>query len=119
MAKTLIGERDKPITLQRVTDAVASSGFPTETTAVTIKLFAAKRDLTNSGWSRERFTGDQVSARMETEWDLPYRSDIDPEKVDVAKTFRLVYQGRTHDIVIASLKERKGGILLTTTVRTG
>ncbi len=113
------GTRDKLVTLQRIAAAVATSGMPVEGTGTTFQLWAARNDLTNSGWSRERNAGDQVSARLETEWALPYRADLDPELVDVCAAFRLVYQGRTHDVVIASLIGRKAGILLTTTVRTG
>ncbi len=114
------GVRNKLVTMQQLGDAVAStSGFPTETVAASYDLWAARNDLTNSGWSRERNAGNQVSARLETEWVLPYRAEIDPELVDVCKVFRLVYQGRTHDIVIASLIGQKHAVLVTTTVRTG
>ena len=112
------GTRDKYITLQRITET-DDGGFPTDTTGTEYRMFASRNDLTNSGWSRERNAGAQVSARLETEWVIPYRSELDPETVDVCKAFRLVYGGRTHDIVIAAPIGRKADILLTTTVRTG
>lgn len=112
------GTRDKLVTLQRITEG-DDSGFPVDVPGTEYPMWAARNDLTNSGWSRERNAGAQVAARLETEWSLPYRAEIDPELVDVCQAFRLVYQGRTHDIVIASLIGRKNGILLTTTVRVG
>ncbi len=115
------GTRDTLITMQRIVEGgVAPSGFPIEETADEITVRAARNDLTNSGWSRERYTGDQVSARMETEWTLPYLAAYDPALVDVCALFRLVCDGRTHDIVIAStIEPRRSGVLLTTTVRVG
>jgi hypothetical protein len=108
------GTRDKQVTLQKIA-AGSDGGFPTDTPGVEYRFFASKKDLSG----QERTTGAQVSARMETEWIVPYRAEVDPELVDVCQLFRLVYLGRTHDIVIASLTSRKGDIKLTTTVRVG
>lgn len=46
----------------------------------------------------ERFTANQVSARAEVHWVMPYQQTMDPELVDVPKHRRLLYEGRTHDI---------------------
>jgi hypothetical protein len=109
------GTRDKYVTLQKIV-AGSDKGLPIETAGTAYQMFAARNDLTGS---RERMVGGQVAAGLETEWTLPYHPELDPETVDVAQAFRLVYGGRTHDIVFASLIGRKHGILITTTVRVG
>lgn len=114
------GTRDRLVTMQKLGDAQAAmSGLPKQVVVSTFTMWAARTDLDNSGWSRERSLGNQLSARMETEWSMAYRADLDPELVDVAKAFRLVYEGREHDIVIATQIGRRQGIKLTTTVRVG
>ena len=114
------GTREALVTLQQVAETPAPSGMPVKTpTGVEYSLWASRNDLTSSGWSRERVVSDQVSARLETEWRLPYRPEIDPSLVDVPSTFQMLYLGRAHDIVIASVIGRNDGVLLTTTVRVG
>lgn len=114
------GTRDRLVTLQKLGDSrTAVSGLAKQVVVSSFTMWANRNDLTNSGWSRERSLGNQLSARMETEWTMAYRADLDPELVDVAKSFRLVYQGREHDIVIASQIGRRQGIVLTTTARVG
>lgn len=110
------GERDRSITLVPVSDSRGSSGFPVETDAATVNqiaLWASKNDL----GGRERFVANQLTAPYDTRWEVNYRSDIDPDLVNVPKTFALVYQGRRHDIVSASMIGRKEGVELLTLAR--
>lgn len=109
------GKRDRYVTLQRVV-AGSDKGLPIDVAGAEFKIFAARNDLMGS---RERMSGAQVSAGLETEWTLPYLAELDPETVDVVQAFRLIYGGRTHDIKFAAMIGRKNGILLTTTVRVG
>lgn len=110
------GTRDHYVTIQGITERPALSGVPVKTlTGVSLSLYAAKRDLS----ARERFAGDQVSARADQQWDLPYLPAIDPEQVDVASAFQLVYLGRTYDIIGAELIGRRNGVRVMTMARVG
>lgn len=109
------GKRDCYVTLQRIV-AGSDKGLPIDEAGAEYQLFAEKNDLTSS---RERNVGAQVAVGLETEWRLPYHPQLDPETVDVAQAFRLIYNGRTYDIAFGSLIGRKAGILITTTVRVG
>lgn len=104
------GERDRLVTLQAVTQGKGASGAPVETVATLASVYASKADLS----ARERYLADQESAAADTRWEIDYRSDMDPELVDVPKSRRLVYQGRSHDIVTASQIGRREGVELVT-----
>jgi len=112
------GKRDKRITLQKLMEQNDESGFPQMVpSGVTIGVLAARNDLTNSGWSRERNAADQTSARLETEWKLPYLPACEPIG-SMTKWYRLVDdQGVVCDIVIAAEIGRRHGIVLTTTAK--
>ena len=112
------GERDRQVTLRPITQSRGGSGFPVETEGDTgdgIVLWACKSDVSG----RERFAGGQLSAPYETRWEVPYVEDLDPDLVDVAKAFVLVYQDRLHDIIAASMIGRKEGVELLTLARRG
>jgi head-tail adaptor len=105
------GERDQPVRIERLVEAVGTSGFPVETwRALAAPIWMARRLLK----AHERFAAGQPSAPVETQWEMGYRADMDPTQVDVAKTRRLVYQGRIHDIVGADVIGRREGIELLT-----
>ena len=105
------GQRDRAVTIQQLTEGVDASGAPTETwTTLVTPVWMRKRDLRQD----ERFKASQLSAPVETMWEMPYRTDMDPESVDVPKTRRLLYQQRTYDIVGASQIGRREGIELMT-----
>jgi head-tail adaptor len=103
------GQRDKYVTIEQMTES-APNGFPVETWTELAQEWMSRRDLR----AYERFAGGQESAFAEAQWQMAYRSDMDPELEDVPKTRRLVYRGRTHDIVTASLIGREHGIELLT-----
>lgn len=105
------GERDKRVLIQQATDTVGSSMFPVETwTTLADPVWMRKLDLRGD----ERFKASQLSAPAETQWEMGYRADMDPDLLNVPKTRRLVYQGRTYDITEASMIGRKEGIELLT-----
>lgn len=109
------GERDRQVTLQQLTESLDASRFPVETWTTLAAVFARKVDLTG----RERFVADQLSAPYDTTWNITYRTDMDPEVIDVSKQRRLVYQGRSYDIVNAQMVGRYESIDLLTLARQG
>jgi SPP1 family predicted phage head-tail adaptor len=104
------GQRDRLVTIQQVTDGLGASRFPTEGWTDLATAWMSKRDVHQT----EQFQAAQVTAPIDTQWDMEYRADMDPELVDVAKSRRLVYQGRVFDIVGAAQSGRRDGIMLST-----
>jgi SPP1 family predicted phage head-tail adaptor len=109
------GERDRSVTIQTRTAGQDGAGFPVETWATLATC--AMRIAPLSG--RERFQQAQTSAAADTEWEMGYRADMDPELVDVTRERRLLYQGRDYDIMRADLIGRRAGVLLTTLAKVG
>jgi phage head-tail adaptor, putative, SPP1 family len=109
------GARDRRVTILAITDAVGPSGMPGQTAATLATCWMSRADILG----RERYREGQMSAAMDTQFRMGYRTDMDPELVDVAKTRRLVYQGRTYDIVAASMVGRRAGITLQCLSRVG
>ena len=104
------GERDRQVTIQSIAQGTGTSRFPTETASDLFTAWASMTPLTG----RERFTGAQISAPFDTQWQLPYRADIDPDLLNVPKARRLVYQGRVYDIVSAVVVGRREAVELNT-----
>lgn len=104
------GERDRAVTIQQMTETVVK-GVPKEIWST----------LAGTVWMRrmgmkasERFTAQQTKGAADTQWEMGYRADMDPELVDVVKYRRLLYQGRVYDITGADLIGRREGIELVT-----
>lgn len=110
------GERDRAVTVQQLTESAGASGFPVETWSTLVSPYWVKK-MDASG--RERFGSGQLSAPFDTRWEGAYHPDLDPETVNVAKTRRLVYQGRPYDIVAASMIGMREGIEFLTLARMG
>lgn len=108
------GARDRLVTIQQRADAETDSGFPGDDWTTLATAYVSKRDLS----VRERYSANQLSAPGDTEWQMPYRPDMDPELVDVAKERRLSYRGRFYDITGAKHDGLREGIVLTTIVKT-
>jgi SPP1 family predicted phage head-tail adaptor len=110
------GERDRPVTIQQRTSSTGDSGFPIEPwTTLATPIWMRKLDLR----ATERFTADQLAVKGDTQWEMGYREDMDPELVDVPAERRLLYQGRTYDITQASQIGRREGIELITIAAVG
>lgn len=109
------GERDRVVTIQAATHTVDASTFPTATWADMATAYMAVTTLSG----REQFRQGQTSAAADTRFEMPYASTMDPDTVDVPKDRRLVYRGRTYDIVAASMIARKAGIELMALSRVG
>jgi len=110
------GQRDQLVTIEAATDGVDTEWAPTETWTTLVSQMPAARYGTQ-GW--ERLTADQMTARYDARWEMNYRSDMDPDLVDVPKARRLVCRGRTHDIVSAAIIGRKAGLELLTIAKVG
>lgn len=105
------GERDRIVTLLQSTDGVDGVGAPIQTwTTLVAEIPAARIELRGM----ERFAAAQLSAKLETRWEINYRSDMDPDLVDVPKTRRLQEFSRIYDIVNAEVIGRREGVELTT-----
>jgi hypothetical protein len=110
------GARDRPVLIEerQSGDTVDGAGFPSDNSAGWTTLSALewmhKRDL----GGQERLTAQQLSSPIDTVWTMSYRADMDPDLVDVPKLRRLVYQGRTYDIVAASQIGLREGVELMT-----
>lgn len=93
------GARDRRVTIQQrsVTDTATDSGLPAEPWATLATAWMRRKQLRQS----ERFANGQTSAPVDTEWEMDYRADMDPELVDVVKVRRLVFSGYAYDITEA------------------
>lgn len=113
------GDRDRYVRIERLVEpAPPSEDFPVDDWETLDSVWMTKQELT-AFQRRERFAEGQLTAPFDSIWQMPYREDMDPELVDVAKKRRLVYQGRTYDITFARQIERREGVEMTTLARQG
>lgn len=108
------GERDCAVTIQQRAESRGASKMPIETWS-TLHATVWMRKLDLKG--QERFAAAQLSAPFDTQWEMPYVADMDPDLVNVPKERRLLYQGRIYDIRTASQIGRREGIELMTLAR--
>lgn len=101
-----VGQLDCLVTIKEPKRVVASnvdeSFTPVETWTTLDLAWMARRDVSQS----ERYASHQLSSPCDTEWYLPYRSDMDPRTIDVTKKRKLEYEGRSYDITSARLGDR-------------
>lgn len=109
------GVRDRLVTIEQLTESVGASKFPVESWATLCTTYASRNDEGGS----ERFLAAQLSTPATTRWEIPYRSDMDPDTVEVSKRMRLVYHGGAYDIISASEIGRREGIELITLSKAG
>ncbi len=105
------GQRDRHVLIQAPVDPPAQ--FEQWTTLG--MAWMSRRDLS----ADERFSSDQETAFGQARWHMAYQEDMDPELVDVPATRRLVYEGRSYDIIAASPMGWKRDIELITLARVG
>ena len=91
------GRRNRLVTIQEMTESAGPSGRPVETWTLLTRAWMARTDVT--GWEREK--AETLSSRLDVRWSMPYQANMDPESVNVPKFRRLVYKGKTYDIVNA------------------
>ncbi len=109
------GLRDKWVLIEQQSAEPEGGGYPVATWTALGYAWMSRQDLR----ADERFTANQESAYAEAQWELLYRSDMDPEAIDVPATRRLSYRGRIYNILTATLKDRRTGIELVTLGKTG
>lgn len=100
------GKRTHYVTIQSqpTADAVDESGAPVENfTDMLPKVWMAKKVVSEGERFAENYAANQLSARVFTEWNMPYQANMDPDQLDVPKLRRLVWQGRVYDITSAHL----------------
>lgn len=103
------GTRDRLVTIQQYSaNTRTASGFPAEPWVELGQEWMQRREVTKQSME-ERLNAGGMAAAFETEWTCPYRTDMDPEAVDVPKKRRLVHGGRTYDITRAILQDRSAG----------
>lgn len=103
------GSRNCYVTIQQLTESRSAGAYPVETWATLRQEWAGREDATG----REMFGAGQTTASFETRWHLGYSAEMDPETVDVPKTRRIVWKGRTHEIVFARMTAGREIELLT------
>ncbi len=109
------GERDRAVTIQQLVETTPASGFPTERwTTLTAAVWMRKMDAKAS----ERIAAANIAAAFDTQWEMGYAANMDPELIDVPKKRRLLYLGRPYEIVSASQIGRREGIELLTIAST-
>lgn len=114
MGSLSAGELDREVTIQELTVSEGTSGYPVETwSALGDAIYMQMMPVSG----RERFHAGELSAPMETRWQCQYDDRLDPDLVNVQKNRRLVYAGRSYDIVDARQIGRQDGIELRTLVK--
>lgn len=109
------GERDKAVTIQQLTETIVK-GFAKESwTTLATPVWMRKMGLRAS----ERFEAEQVAGKADTQWEMGYREDMDPDLVNVVKVRRLLYAGRVYEITGADMIGRREGIELITVSGSG
>jgi len=110
------GSLDRHITIEAraATDEVDGAGGPVEPWTTLATVWASKVDTEG----RERYQAQQMASAVDTEWVIHYRADMDPELLDIPTLRRVMYAGRTHDIVHALHLGRREGIALLTLAST-
>lgn len=106
------GTRDKLVTIQGrpAADTVDGSGVPIDPFSdLPPKVWMSKEDVTAQQRYAETSAANQLGARLYTQWQMPYRSDMDPDVTDVQKLRRLVYRSHTYDIIHAAVLQRPDG----------
>lgn len=97
------GRLDRKVELHRPTSTADTFGQKVETYTKEADVWAMKKDVA----ATEGIEGEQVVARVRTEWTIRYRSDIRP-------TWRVVYDSKTYTIDgILEIGRREGLRLLT------
>lgn len=119
MPTTVSGKRNVSVIVQQRSVGIdeAEATFDTWTPLRTVMV--SKEDMPLND-SREQFKGNQLSARMETAFGLPYNADMDPDLIDVAAERRILHGTRIYDITRAVLERAGGrGIILYTIAKVG
>jgi head-tail adaptor len=111
--RTAAGHRDKWVTIEQAPVVPAGGVYPVEAWTTLAHCWMSQADYR----SDEKFDTKSDMAFAETQWEMPYRADMDPDLVDVTASRRLVYGRKTYDIRGATLLDLRRGIALVTVVK--
>ncbi len=109
------GQRDRHVLIEQRPEAIAGGGYPVETWTALETVWMSRKDVT----ADERFAAGQSTAFASTIWVMPYRADMDPERVNLPKLRRLNYLGRIYDIITATVIGNQQSIELMTLSKVG
>jgi SPP1 family predicted phage head-tail adaptor len=104
------GEMDREIVLEQAATAPGPSGFPVDTWSTLDTVWASKEDRDG----RDRYAAAERSDPFDSVFQMYYRDDMDPEAVDLPKTRRVTFQGRTYAIVSGRILGYQEGLELLT-----
>lgn len=120
MATAAAGERVWPVRIEKRTapDVPDSTGAPSDDVWTLLSRVTYMKRINASG--QERFQALQESAPVRTVWEMPYRSDMDPDRVtDFTKVRRLKFKDRVYDITFGAVLGMNEAITLDTLARQG
>jgi len=106
-----IGKLIHDVTIQQLTETKGPSQVPVRSwTSLVDPAWMARESQIGS----ETFGASQLSAEATIVWTMRYLASMDPDLVDVPKARRLIYRGRSYEIVQAEHVGRQEAIMLTT-----
>lgn len=114
------GRRTRHVTVQAYAESRQTTGFPAEAWTDLFTTYMSREEFGGqAAGKRERFVADQQAATAESRWQMPFRPDMDPERIDVPKMRRLVYQGRTYNITAATTVGNRAAVEVLTQAAVG
>lgn len=105
-----VGALVHKVTIQQAVESLGASRQPILTWSTLTTAWMSRLEKS----AREQFRSEQTSSASTVVWVMRYAASMSPDVVDVAKLRRLVYQGRTYDILDARIMGRRDWIELTT-----
>jgi head-tail adaptor len=101
------------VLIEQAPDVPDGGGYPVEGWTELGYSWMSRADYRND----EKLDTNQDLAFSETQWEMPYQANMDPDLVDVTASRRLVYGRKTYDIRGATLLDMRRGIALVTVVK--
>jgi head-tail adaptor len=89
-----IGRKPWRVAIEQLIESTGGSGAPVTSWEPLAHVLMER----TSDTVVERMTADQVAAREEVRWQMPYAPWMDPDTIDVPKMRRLRFSGRNYDI---------------------
>jgi SPP1 family predicted phage head-tail adaptor len=110
-----VGQRTRRITIEACVDAMGPTRFPIEDWTPLVTLWAAH---TVEGGIEQSVANQETGTSSDT-WTIPYRSDCDPDLVDVVKLRRVRRNDRVYDVVSARALDMNQGLEFQTRAKVG
>lgn len=114
------GKMNRRVTLRSLADGFDEERQPIKVPSVLASGVSVYReDMDSRDRSTEDFKAGQYTARLETQFVMPYRADMDPEAVDVAATRDVLDGSRAYDILFGKQLGLRRQILLVARAKVG